>query len=537
MKKFLLSAVATATAVTMSAELTQDWQHTVASTFADGNTVYNAPVAFDNTGAVIATGVFNKETTIEGTALENIGNSAYIIKYGSENNTEWVIPIIGSVTISKIVTDESNNIYVAGQYADEITFGTTSGDEIVKEGMTFDGEATIEQNSAFIAKYTPTGAVETVRTFIPQIQPDLIGLVDDWEAETMYWYFDGVIEFRITDLGIVGDRLYVATVYTGVTEIDDIKLDASYVNYLFFMYSDNQCAAIISLDNSLADAKIIDEITSTVNNGDYTENTYEVWNARFDSKGDDMVVAYTGTGELNYQGSVIDLVEDDENNVSPVFIFSTFKGGQFVGKKVIVTESAMINSFNQISGVSIIGDNAYAVGHKYSAQKDDANTTYTNDIFVAVIPGLDVENTTINTTVAMTDDYYYQSTGAAFTANGEIYVPTVAYYQNASDNHKKGDLAGNGTTFLYSAEAFSATDYNATAAAADGEKIVFSQVSSDGTTFTLYTNDAAGIDDITVDDSNAPVEYFNLQGVKVANPENGLFIIRQGNTTTKQIIR
>ena len=207
MKKFLLSAVAAATAVTMSAGLTQDWQHTVASTFADGNTVYNAPVAFDNTGAVIATGVFNKETTIEGTALENIGNSAYIIKYGSENNTEWVIPIIGSVTISKIVTDESNNIYVAGQYADEITFGTTSGDEIVKEGMTFDGEATIEQNSAFIAKYTPTGAVETVRTFIPQIQPDLIGLVDDWEAETMYWYFDGVIEFRITDLGIRWNKL------------------------------------------------------------------------------------------------------------------------------------------------------------------------------------------------------------------------------------------------------------------------------------------------------------------------------------------
>lgn len=37
----------------------------------------------------------------------------------------------------------------------------------------------------------------------------------------------------------------------------------------------------------------------------------------------------------------------------------------------------------------------------------------------------------------------------------------------------------------------------------------------------------------TVADDNAPVEYFNLQGVKVANPENGIFIRKQGAKTTK----
>ncbi len=40
-----------------------------------------------------------------------------------------------------------------------------------------------------------------------------------------------------------------------------------------------------------------------------------------------------------------------------------------------------------------------------------------------------------------------------------------------------------------------------------------------------------------VDAENAPVEYYNLQGVRVANPENGLFIRRQGNKTTKVIIK
>ena len=36
-------------------------------------------------------------------------------------------------------------------------------------------------------------------------------------------------------------------------------------------------------------------------------------------------------------------------------------------------------------------------------------------------------------------------------------------------------------------------------------------------------------------DANAPVEYFNLQGIRVANPENGVFVRRQGNTVTKVV--
>ncbi len=36
-------------------------------------------------------------------------------------------------------------------------------------------------------------------------------------------------------------------------------------------------------------------------------------------------------------------------------------------------------------------------------------------------------------------------------------------------------------------------------------------------------------------DENAPVEYFNLQGVRVANPANGLFIKKQGSKVTKVI--
>lgn len=47
------------------------------------------------------------------------------------------------------------------------------------------------------------------------------------------------------------------------------------------------------------------------------------------------------------------------------------------------------------------------------------------------------------------------------------------------------------------------------------------------------TTGVAGI----VADENAPVEYYNLQGVRVINPENGLYIRRQGNKVTKVLVK
>ena len=50
----------------------------------------------------------------------------------------------------------------------------------------------------------------------------------------------------------------------------------------------------------------------------------------------------------------------------------------------------------------------------------------------------------------------------------------------------------------------------------------------------------SGINEVKadIDNSNAPVEYFNLQGVRIVNPEAGQFVIkRQGSEVTKLIFR
>ncbi|MCM1070146.1 MAG: hypothetical protein NC210_06125 [[Clostridium] fimetarium] len=46
---------------------------------------------------------------------------------------------------------------------------------------------------------------------------------------------------------------------------------------------------------------------------------------------------------------------------------------------------------------------------------------------------------------------------------------------------------------------------------------------------------SAGVENVTVADTDAPAEYFNLQGVRVNNPANGVFICRQGNKVTKVV--
>lgn len=46
-----------------------------------------------------------------------------------------------------------------------------------------------------------------------------------------------------------------------------------------------------------------------------------------------------------------------------------------------------------------------------------------------------------------------------------------------------------------------------------------------------------GVEGVMDSDDNAPVEFFNINGVKVSNPSNGIFIRRQGGKTSKIVVR
>lgn len=54
--------------------------------------------------------------------------------------------------------------------------------------------------------------------------------------------------------------------------------------------------------------------------------------------------------------------------------------------------------------------------------------------------------------------------------------------------------------------------------------------------YAISVTPASGIENVAVD-ANAPAVYYNLNGVQVANPTSGLYIVKQGNKVSKVIIK
>lgn len=67
-----------------------------------------------------------------------------------------------------------------------------------------------------------------------------------------------------------------------------------------------------------------------------------------------------------------------------------------------------------------------------------------------------------------------------------------------------------------------------------GEANLNADPTAQGTTYSISVG-TTGVESIEVVSGDA--EYFNLQGVKVANPERGIYIKKQGDTTTKVLVK
>lgn len=543
MKKILLSLATAAAAVTMSAAPAQTWLATAQGLFAQGETVYDAKVAIDPTGATVAAGAFSQDFTLAGTTLEAIGTSAYLVKYNATGAALWAVSFTGSASVTAIDTDAEGNIYVGGSFADEVEFGTTSGTPSVQTGMMIDGDATVEQNAAFIAKYTPAGVLADIRTFVPSINAELIPLINDWDAFPGYYYGDGDVAVNITDLKADGGKVYAAVVYTGTTAVGDVTLDAGYVNYFGFMYQDCKKASVLSFDATLDNATVIETIGTASDNGGEVYDLDMVWNAKIAVKGDDMFAAYTGCGTLLLGNDYI-FGEYDGPDVAGMFIYGFLKNGVRTATYSFGAGAPTKVQDNFVSDVQFVGDNVYIGGRTYLVELvgegDDQEKVRTQSLFASVIPSMQLGDLATLTMPAADGDVTFSSASAAALPGGDVYVTTTAVYNEGVEGHRTGDFAGIGKTFVFSSLTAGAqvaqSTITALNAATSGDFLATATVADTDATFALYKADQAGIDDITVD-QDATVEYFNLQGIRVAEPADGIYIVRQGNAVTKQLIR
>lgn len=146
--------------------------------------------------------------------------------------------------------------------------------------------------------------------------------------------------------------------------------------------------------------------------------------------------------------------------------------------------------------------------------------------------GVRVWNTSGNTTLRI-----YKSSSMTITAPDSYYITKVEF--------TPGSDKGNWGLQLVSDQKGTFTDKVWNATTDDEVNSVKFEVPSDGTNTyikaiavecTKIPSVPSGVSDMEATDENAPVEYYNLQGLRVLNPENGIYIRRQGSKVTKVII-
>ncbi len=136
----------------------------------------------------------------------------------------------------------------------------------------------------------------------------------------------------------------------------------------------------------------------------------------------------------------------------------------------------------------------------------------------AVVPAKDITVALVNSVVTIDNVVIDAATPGADVEdnNAKNFVGKVGDVELNLRNH-------------YNLESVPAGTYNVTVVVT-----VFNEATS------LYVTEfatATGIADITVDE-NAAVEYFNLQGIRVAQPEQGgIYIRRQGNSVSKVLVK
>lgn len=136
------------------------------------------------------------------------------------------------------------------------------------------------------------------------------------------------------------------------------------------------------------------------------------------------------------------------------------------------------------------------------------------------------------------DIYYnvriYKNNAATISANRNGYKLKSVTFKQRDTNWNAGNSADSGTL---DGKVWTPTENAITT----NVKFTFAGASRFNCIDVLYVEDpdaqVSGIGNIAVDNENAPVEYFNLQGVRIDNPGTGIYIRRQGSKVEKVCIK
>lgn len=125
-----------------------------------------------------------------------------------------------------------------------------------------------------------------------------------------------------------------------------------------------------------------------------------------------------------------------------------------------------------------------------------------------------------------------------FDCQGETVIPAGVEFKIADADWGSINYSAGGPVTLDEECEWNYDDPTNSTVAADFDgtiTMILPEVAREAAIVTFASGVHTGVEAIETVEGEA--EYFNLQGVRVANPENGLYIVRQGSKVSKQVIR
>ncbi|MDO4320641.1 MAG: choice-of-anchor J domain-containing protein [Bacteroidales bacterium] len=312
-------------------------------------------------------------------------------------------------------------------------------------------------------------------------------------------------------------------------------------------------------------------IQITFNNGENTNNMPLIWNSKGNYtlrfyKGESVIVSSTGaniTG-INIVCNTTSSTGEGTVTASPASTGATTLG--WIGDSKSVT-------FSQADNGKTVQVKSIEVTYGEAAEDPNANIIL-DEPFKSSLGDFVADNVTMPedlTYVWNLDSYGYAKAsaykGQAFATESILVSPVLDLTNREnielafSSAVNKGTVAGLSvvtreegatawtaleTAALGTGSSWAFNDITVSLEKFAGKKIQFgfryTSTESDCATWEVknvkVTGDkkSDGIADVNVDE-NAPVEFYNLQGVRVAEPENGIYIRRQGNSVSKVYVK
>lgn len=387
MRKVLLFALCIAASVAAQAQptVTNSWTDSKTGILPVEDVNNSNPVAVTAQGDMYATGLFAGDGfSFAGKDLVPIATSSYLLKYDAGGAEKWGVAFAGAATVTAITTDEDGNVYVAGNFADVVEFGTTEGDPVEKEGVKMEGSFISDQAAGFIAKYDANGVLLMVQSFVPTALPEL-------EATGMYFPEAGDYRFDINKLVFSDGKLYASASYKGLTVNNGFSFKGGYFDLEGggYWFGDLVSGAVFSLNDQLGVSGIIANMgvtggksvdMSSVQSVSFAVDNGKLYSGFVASGGQTLTIGSEeqvfnlsqdqGTTEYGHILSVIDLADGTSSLTKKYSTIHSAYGNYCLIKSMLVKEDVLL------------------IGGTFNANlafDQSIEATSTNDLYVAVL--------------------------------------------------------------------------------------------------------------------------------------------------------